>query len=568
MVRDRDLLAEVDGDEDIGVEQLIFLSVDDFLNARPAMSTYTDDEVQEGINVATELLNALCNGLVEKVIEYNLVADRTKLDTSDDLYRTDFEFKQLRTAIIVQTQHNLNMGNDFTQGSSSMSSGGLNASFQRPEKRDVYAPSVKELLRAARCFVFQEFNLKLQKTGKECWDLEDYYNKETSNTRFVKNYQEKAIVGSVAVIDNNNMVSFQNPNEITFRGFQANQIKDYTDDTYKPIDRINNLAWVGNYNKNVYTIAETNDYVQKQIDAIPQMKVSEVSGGLVLTFRDDNDFQKFKKNTNTTDNDFITLYKPNDNWVYKYIQESIYKSALVKDLQIGGNIDIVNNPSIVELREKDKAIEKSISDMDTKFTDEIGKNVELINEVEMRVNEEIQATNKDITSLNNDLEQVRVGAKQDIEEVVTNLNSTQETIEKAFTINDKTTINQTTEIDKALITSDNSILNKDWFINDYFKGYKFYEKSFRITKATKDGTLTNVGDYFRIETEWYVGDDNFWKFNILSIGIGDGSWNRQIPLTLFINGGYFGFVSFFATPPQVNQQLNVHFFWKLDKFTP
>lgn len=324
---------------------LVFLSVDDFLQLRPAMSTFDDNEIQECINTSTELLNALCNGLVEQVINYNLVADRTTLDTANELYRTDFEFKQLKLAIVLQTQYTLNLGNDFSQGSQSMSTGGLNASFQRPTERDIYAPGVKELLRIARVYVFQEWGLKFQNSlmGGESIDLSNYYNKDDSNTRFVAYYQPNSPVNSIAVINANNMVSFTDPTTINFANYQAQQVLDPTDNQYKSVGDIINSAWIGGYNKNVYTIPETATAIQTALQALPELTYISVYAGEILVFPTDNDYQQFKNVTNTTDDDFKTFYGANPDWTYKQVTKNIESTAIYQ-------LDLEQYPEFVDLQ--------------------------------------------------------------------------------------------------------------------------------------------------------------------------------------------------------------------------
>lgn len=341
-------------------QPLVFLSVDDFLQLRPAMSTFDDNEIQECINTSTELLNALCNGLVEQVINYNLVADRTTLDTANELYRTDFEFKQLKLAIVLQTQYTLNLGNDFSQGSQSMSTGGLNASFQRPENRDVYAPGVKELLRIARVYVFQEWGLKFQNSlnGGEDIDLSNYYNKDDSNTRFVAYYQPNSPVNSIAVINANNMVSFTDPTTINFANYQAQQVLDPTDNQYKSVGDIINSAWIGGYNKNVYTIPETTTAIQTALKALPELTYISVYAGEILVFPTDNDYQQFKNVTNTTDDDFKTFYGANPDWTYKQVTKNIESTAIYQ-------LDLEQYPEFVDLQNQVATNTTNITNLQT-----------------------------------------------------------------------------------------------------------------------------------------------------------------------------------------------------------
>lgn len=270
----------------------LLLNVSTFLDERPAMTTFSQEEILEGIYTAFNLINGECANLPLKVLEYNAPALQdppTPVDTTNELYRTDFEIDQFKQAVITQTQYTLNMGNDFSQGSSSFSTGGLNASIQRPEKRDILAPGVLKFLQNARLYSLQVYssysNLQKQTNYGDC-DLRNVFvTYENGDKRYVHQYQEGAAIGSIAVIDNNRNVSFQNPNTVTFKGMDADKILD-TDGNYKKIHDVANLAFYGPDGQDATTHNELMDYVQVQKIYSPNFTYK--SGDIVATYDSSN----------------------------------------------------------------------------------------------------------------------------------------------------------------------------------------------------------------------------------------------------------------------------------------
>lgn len=224
------------------------LDVSTFLEERPAMSAFGENEIQEGILTSFNLINGECANLPYKVLEYNLKEDR---DTKHDLHRNEFEMDQFKQAIVTQTQYTLNMGNDFSQGSSTFSSGGISASIQRPEKRDILAPGVVKFLTNARLYVLQMFNGTQKPLDKKTCD-NPYLTYTLGDSRYVQKYQENGTSGNICVLDENKMVSFVTPNDITFKGYEADKILDQ-DGEYKFIQDINNLAFYGPHGTNAIT---------------------------------------------------------------------------------------------------------------------------------------------------------------------------------------------------------------------------------------------------------------------------------------------------------------------------
>lgn len=303
------------------------LSVDSFKNARPNMVSFSDSEIQECINTSMDMLDALCGGLISQVCGYNVVDDRTTLDTTNQLYRTDFQMSQLTRAFIIQTQYTLNLGNDFSIGSTSMSTGGLNGAFQRPADRDIYAPGVKEALRLAGVYTYQAFGLTTQ-DNTNLVNINDLLTRETADGRYVQTYQKNGAIGSIAQIDSNLMVSFVDPSSVSFNITQAKTIWDPQNSTYQPIDKVSNIAWISGANKNVDTPQEVDTKIQTAINNVPQLTYISFYAGEILAFATDNDYQQFKNETGTTDDDFRNLYVDGSTWIFKSLGSNIKSIAM------------------------------------------------------------------------------------------------------------------------------------------------------------------------------------------------------------------------------------------------
>lgn len=208
-----------------------FVTIENFRFERPRLSTMTDEQIQEALNIASGLIDSVCNGLVSLVIQYSL-SKETK-DQNNELYRTDFEIQQIKNAIVFQTQYVINLGNDFTIGSSSASTGGINYSFQRPESRQELAPGVKEFLARAR--VFELTNVggnHLAKEKKPCDLLKTLLNVEDGDLRYLQKFQPNAEVGSIATIGDGHTIQFSNPSNAQWSVKQAEMIKDKGGDYY------------------------------------------------------------------------------------------------------------------------------------------------------------------------------------------------------------------------------------------------------------------------------------------------------------------------------------------------
>lgn len=227
----------------------LLITPEKFIEERPAMISFDNNEIQECIFTAFNVINAQCANLPQEVWNYMHV---TKLDppqvvdVNNNLYRNEYEIDQFFQAIVAQTHYNLTMGNDFSQGSTSFSSGGINAAIQRPEKRDILAPSVVLFLQNARLYNIQQYGIsKSSNEGGSCSIWDKFITREIGDDRYIQKMQENANVGSIAYVNENKMVSFKDPNEITFKDYFADKIKD-VDGDYKPIQDIENLAFFGN----------------------------------------------------------------------------------------------------------------------------------------------------------------------------------------------------------------------------------------------------------------------------------------------------------------------------------
>lgn len=236
-----------------------------FLVERPAMTAFRPEEIQEAIYTSFNLINAECSGLPIKVWTFNYPAYENPpqpVDENNELYRTKYEIDQFFQAVVVQTQYTLNMGNDFSQGSSTFSTGGISASIQRPEKRDVLAPGVLLFLQNARLYQLQSYSPVKNLFSKDpCNELEQFITYEVADKRFVHQYQDNAQVGNVCVINENKQVSFQDPNTVSFKLKNADNILD-TDGNYKRIQDVNNLAFFGPSGTNAATKTEINQLIQ------------------------------------------------------------------------------------------------------------------------------------------------------------------------------------------------------------------------------------------------------------------------------------------------------------------
>jgi hypothetical protein len=67
----------------------------------------------------------------------------------------------------MQTQYFINLGNDYTDGSTSFNASGISASFQRPLDKKNIAPGVFILLQKGRVYELQSYDLGGNNFGKK-----------------------------------------------------------------------------------------------------------------------------------------------------------------------------------------------------------------------------------------------------------------------------------------------------------------------------------------------------------------------------------------------------------------
>lgn len=275
-----------------------FVTIEQFRNERPRLSIMNDEQIQEALNIATTMLDGICNGLISLVIQYSL--SRDKKDECDELFRTDFELNQIKNAIVFQTQYVLNLGNDFTIGSNSASTGGINYSFQRPEARQELAPGVKEFLARARVFELTNIGSDYVPQKKQgCNIFKEFLNIEDGDKRYVKEFQPNADVGSIAVIGDGHTVAWTNPQNAQWGSLTAKKILDI-DGEYKPIQDIDNLAFFGNDSSQAMTRQETYNAIWNSMFYNPNVtypneaiiRVYNERKNLVYTFKSNQDNNK------------------------------------------------------------------------------------------------------------------------------------------------------------------------------------------------------------------------------------------------------------------------------------
>lgn len=273
-----------------------FLTIQEFREERPRLSIMNDEQVQEAINIATDLLDGICNGLISMVVQYSL--GREVKDPNHPLFRTDFEMLQIKKAMVFQTHYVLNLGNDYTIGSQSMSTGGINYAGQRPESRQEIAPAVKEFLARAR--VFEITNVgganSSNITYKECNWLKTLLTQERGDDRYLQKFQPNAVIGSIASIGEGNTITFINPKNTEWNTIRAKQILDI-DGEYRAIDKVIDLAFFGKGMNKAMTRQEIynaiwnslfwNEDVSYPNEAI--VKVYDRKNNLVYTFKSQQD---------------------------------------------------------------------------------------------------------------------------------------------------------------------------------------------------------------------------------------------------------------------------------------
>lgn len=368
-----------------------YLSLKEFREQRPNLAIMTDEQIQESINISIDLLDSICNGLISQVLEY--MNDRETKDPNHPHFRTDFELSQIKKAFVFQTQYTLNLNNDFTIGSGSFSSGGVNGAFQRPSNYEQIAPGVKEFLAKARVFniylgganveTYNPINNNVGVVGG-CSDITDkYLTRELANSTFLEKYQPDAEQDSILYIGENKHISFKSPRDMEFKMYKADTIKDI-DGVYKTIDKITNLAYFGENMYNTMTRQEIYNAVWNsqwwRVDATyPQ--------GMIIKKVVDIDNKKYVRtyyslmdnNQGNNPETSTTWWEPLNLDVesidYDKVVDLVFKDSRIKE-----NIDI-------SVAERTQELKADINDVKVELMDEIGKTTEIINDVETRLAE-------------------------------------------------------------------------------------------------------------------------------------------------------------------------------------
>lgn len=106
------------------------------------------------------------------------------IDETSPLFRNEYEIDQLLAGLVAQTHYTLNMGNDFTEGSSSFASGGLSATKQRPQDSNVLEPTLLIYLQNARVYMLQDYSGNTPKANyNACDELAKYATYEEGDKR-------------------------------------------------------------------------------------------------------------------------------------------------------------------------------------------------------------------------------------------------------------------------------------------------------------------------------------------------------------------------------------------------
>lgn len=276
------------------------LTVESFLEERPDMEVHTDKTIQSAIYQVAGMLNAKTGGLIQKVWDYSVV-DRTnngsdngftQPDPNGVYYRSPEQLAFIKQAFIEQTQYNINLGNDYTQGGGSYSMGNVNASFSRPENRDIFAPMVEYLLQQARVLDLQDFLVENKTTTTtngietpaldyDCKCLTENY----ANLTYLKKYQPDANVGRVATVNNANIITFE-PVQKVFDdagGLKAKEIWDPVEQIYKQINQFSVKYFGGLTKQEIYNAIYAsgvvwNPLIPYQLDWVVLFQLNDGTG--------------------------------------------------------------------------------------------------------------------------------------------------------------------------------------------------------------------------------------------------------------------------------------------------
>ena len=372
------------------------LTVQSFLEERPDMEVHTDKTIQSAIYQVAGLLNAKTGGLIQKVWDYSVV-DRT--NTGDDsgftqpdpngvYYRTPEQLAFIKQAFVEQTQYNINLGNDYTQGGGSYSMGNVNASFSRPENRDIFAPMVEYLLQQARVLDLQDFlietNTNTIPTNTSGSPIVDYdckcLSENYANLTYLKKYQPDADVGRIATINNAHIITFE-PIQNVFDnggGLKAKEVWDPVAQVYKQINQFDISYWNGLTKQQIYNaIYESgivwNEHIPYQQDWVVMFQVNDGSGmyKYAKSLIDNN----LGNNPNTSPNEWEILpVSPVDmNVLYNYIDNKINNLPQINYIsEANGEVLTFNSQSDYEAY-------KTTMGVDDSYFENLNDNVAYVN---------------------------------------------------------------------------------------------------------------------------------------------------------------------------------------------
>ena len=266
-----------------------------FIEKRPDMEIHTEVAIVSCINSAYVLLDGECASLISQVDKFNMVDDRSQLDTNHELYRTDFELGQLQEALVFQVQYVLNMGNDFTVGGGSYSIGNINSSYSRPEGRELIAPGVYKLLSNARVYHLNAFGSFSNQNTNEIPLSTSKEIMERVKNEYVAQNQPNAQVGNVAYINQSHQVSFGSPQDLQITTYNTNRIagpEGYRNNFYE-IDSVPNIAFFGPDYNGTYSAVHR----QEMIDYVNQ-NAGESLGQEIAQIKQEQEEQNNKINQN------------------------------------------------------------------------------------------------------------------------------------------------------------------------------------------------------------------------------------------------------------------------------
>ena len=247
---------DFDNDNTINGWKLKVLDVEFFRLERPNMSSFDTDEIQTAINSSLALLDAECNGLIQEVWFIT--------DVESKFYRTGKEKNYIREAAIMQTQYFINLGNDYTDGSTSFNASGISASFQRPLDKKNIAPGVFILLQKGRVYELQSYDLGGNNFGKKptANSLVNYVQFGVGDVRYVTynqmpyNRQE----GSLLYVEKGE-IKFFTVEQLDLTVPRAYLLWDKATKSFEDIHDVKDIAFFGNQLDNAITRQEAEELI-------------------------------------------------------------------------------------------------------------------------------------------------------------------------------------------------------------------------------------------------------------------------------------------------------------------